>query len=519
MRLILIFGLLLGHFLPLTAQDSLLRNGLVVLKYPDGNRSSEGYMKDGLPNGIWKSWYPGGAMKSIGLLNMGKSDSLWKFYTEEGLLKTTIQYRSGKKNGMRVEYSPEGKPVYTDRYVEDVREGFSERFHPNGKISHLIPFEQGKEQGRAVEYDSTGNLQYWMLYRDGSLVQKRMVNRFDRLLRKTGTWLSLHPNLQIQEEMTFRNGLADGYRKTFDDQGNLLVLERYADGVLLSDAQSNIPPSVQKRFTQDGKLKSGAFNAAGKPVGMHTLTDTLSKTSLAEIFTEGKLSASGMLDSLGRRTGTWKEFYLSGEIKSEGQYQADQKTGKWMYFFLSGSTEQEGNYVNGKPSGRWRWYYEGKQLLREENYRNGLEDGFSIELSEQGDTLSYGEFIDGEREGAWLFLQGSQRIHGQFKSGQMDGTWEHRFSDGVLAFRGKYNQGIPEGKHQAFRPNGKIYWEGRYENGKREGLWRMYDADGLPYLSVEYRNGIETEYEGVRIRPEFEPADYEMLLENRTHLF
>lgn len=515
----LFFVLLFGGWFTLRAQDSLLKNGYVVLKFPDGRKSSEGFMNNGIPEGIWKSYFPAGAMKSIGKLKQGKSDSLWKFYSEEGLLKTTIQYSAGKKNGLKTEYSPEGKPLFIDRFVDDFREGFSERYHINGRKAFLIPYIQGKENGKAAEYDSTGQLLYWMEYRSGVLIQKRAVNRLDRQNKKTGVWLSLYPNLSIQEESTYRNGLLDGFRKTFDEQGNLLLLEQYADGVLLRNNRENAPPEVRKRFTVDGKLKTGAFNAQGQPVGMHTETDTSKQTSMAEIYIEGKRTAIGMLDSLGRRQGIWKEFYLSGELKSEGLFQDDLRSGKWKFYYLSGAVEQEGGFVNGKPSGVWNWYYENRNLLREEQYRNGKEDGFSVELSEQGDTLAFGEFIDGEREGKWFFLQGNQRIQGVFQNGMMHDVWEHRFPDGTLAFKGKFNQGNPEGKHQAFRSDGSLYWEGKYVNAKREGLWRMYGTDGLPYLDVEYKNGIETEYEGVRIRPEFEPADYELLLENRTHLF
>ncbi len=515
----LFFAILFFAWNNLQAQDSLLKNGYVVLKFPDGRKSSEGSMNNGIPEGIWKSYYPGGAMKSIGQLKAGKSDSLWKFYSEDGLLKTTIQYSGGKKNGLKTDYSPEGKPLSIDRYVDDFREGFSERYHFNGRKVFVIPYSHGKENGKAAEYDSTGQLLYWMEYRNGALVQKRPVNRFDRQNKKTGVWLSLYPDLSIQEESTYRNGLLDGFRKIYDQQGNLQLLEQYADGVLLRNNQENTPPEVRKRFTVDGKLKTGAFNAQGQPVGMHIETDTSKQSSLAEVYLDGKRTAIGMLDSIGRRQGLWKEFYLSGELKSEGVYKDDFRSGKWMYYYLSGAAEQEGSFINGKPTGVWKWYYESRVLLREEQYRNGQEDGFSLELSELGDTLAFGEFIDGEREGKWMFLQGNQRILGFFQTGMMHGVWEHRFPDGTLAFRGKFNQGNPEGKHQAFRLNGALYWEGKYSNGKREGLWRMYGLDGLPYLDVEYRNGIETEYEGVRIRPEFEPADYELLLENRTHLF
>jgi antitoxin component YwqK of YwqJK toxin-antitoxin module len=72
---------------------------------------------------------------------------------------------------------------------------------------------------------------------------------------------------------------------------------------------------------------------------------------------------------------------------------------------------------------------------------------------------------------------------------------------------------VPSGKHQAFRLEGKILWEGKYSGGKRDGFWKHYDEDGLVDLVVEYKDGIEQGYNGVKISPEFEPIDYENLLD------
>jgi antitoxin component YwqK of YwqJK toxin-antitoxin module len=101
----------------------------------------------------------------------------------------------------------------------------------------------------------------------------------------------------------------------------------------------------------------------------------------------------------------------------------------------------------------------------------------------------------------------------------MDGEWRHAFKDGTTSFVGTFKNGKAEGKHQAYRYDGKLFWEGKYLDGKRIGMWRSYDEDGLLYLTIEYRDGIEIGYEGIKIKPEFEPVDYEYLLQESTIKF
>lgn len=142
-----------------------------------------------------------------------------------------------------------------------------------------------------------------------------------------------------------------------------------------------------------------------------------------------------------------------------------------------------------------------------------------MEWDAQGDTLSFGEWIDGNREGSWFFRQGNLRIEGRFREGLMDSIWTHRYPNGVLAFRGLFRNGLAEGRHEAFGTDGRLYWEGRYSAGKRVGAWRMFDEEGLVFLRVEYKDGIEVAYEGVPIRPAFESVDYELLLQEFSPRF
>jgi antitoxin component YwqK of YwqJK toxin-antitoxin module len=186
---------------------------------------------------------------------------------------------------------------------------------------------------------------------------------------------------------------------------------------------------------------------------------------------------------------------------------------------VNGKLEQKGSYVNGRPNSTWRWYFENGNLLREEVFLRGKEDGFCLELNEKGDTIAFGEYIDGEREGKWFFKDGDVSVSGNFKSGKQDSIWNHFYSDRTLYFSGNFIDGLPEGKHKAYFPNGQLKWEGRYIAGKRNGDWRSFFEDGTDLLTITFREGIEEKYDGVKVFPLFESTDFESLLQENPYVF
>ena len=67
--------------------------------YPSGQISSEGILRDGKPDGIWKTYYENGQLKSIGKRTDFLLDSTWIFFKETGDTSLIINYRKDLKNG------------------------------------------------------------------------------------------------------------------------------------------------------------------------------------------------------------------------------------------------------------------------------------------------------------------------------------------------------------------------------------------------------------------------------------
>lgn len=500
------------------AQDSIY-NGFRKFYYANGICSSEGKFVDGKPNGFWVNYYETGKLKSNGNRKNNELDSTWNFYSETGKLKTSIHYVNGKKNGLKINYGKDEWSFTEENFVEDLKEGYSKTNFENGKTRFLINYSNGKENGRGVEFNENGIVNSILDYKNGTLLRQQKVNRFDRNNRKIGIWIDFYDKYATQRETQYENDLKNGFLKEYDLRGNLIKIEKYINDVLQKDAQELKRPEIIKKYYSNRKLKEQGAYIDGKSAGLHVLYDSSGAIVKGVSYENGIKISEGLVDADNLKQGIWKEYYLTGELKAEGEYENSIKVKTWSYYFVNGKLEQKGNYINGRPNNTWRWYFENGSLLREEGFLRGKEDGFCLELNEKGDTIAFGEYIDGEREGKWSFKDGDISLSGNFKSGKQDSIWNHYYSDGTLYFSGNFIEGLPEGKHKAYFPNGQLKWEGRYVAGKRNGDWRSFFEDGTDLITITFKEGIEEKYDGVKVFPLFESADFESLLQENPYVF
>jgi antitoxin component YwqK of YwqJK toxin-antitoxin module len=81
-----------------------LKDGYHEFTYPNGTLSSKGFIKNGKPEGLWKSYYVTGILKSEGKRKNFLLDSVWVFYDQTGDTLEKINYLYGKRNGWYFRY-------------------------------------------------------------------------------------------------------------------------------------------------------------------------------------------------------------------------------------------------------------------------------------------------------------------------------------------------------------------------------------------------------------------------------
>ncbi|MBK9291945.1 MAG: toxin-antitoxin system YwqK family antitoxin [Bacteroidetes bacterium] len=490
--------LLLFALFPLLVNAMQPDSVYTVLRFPSGAVSSEGWLVNGKPEGYWKNYYENGNLRSEGNRKNFQLDGLWKFYDEQGTLTLEINYQDGKRQGDRVVWLAD--VVIRENFENDVRQGLTRHFDRSGRLLKTIPYVNGLEDGTAFSYDTTGTIIEITQYRRGFITARERINRRDPEGRPNGLWKWFYDDGTLKAEGTFRNGLRNGFFKTYDRQGNLLTIEKYTDDVLEESAQEVARLEYRRDFWPDGKIKTEATYRQGVPEGIRREFDREGNITTSYIFKQGILQAEGILDASGLRQGFWKEFYPNGTIKSQGNYTNNLRTGPWEFYYPDGAIEQKGSYNNeGQPDGRWVWFYNNGELWREENYRQGKRDGLMTEYSPEGEVIAQGEYLDDLREGFWRIKTGRFTEEGNFSEGTRSGTWKYFYDDGSLAFEGGFREDLPHGNHISYHPNGRKAEEGNWLMGRRNGEWKIWNPDGTLVLSIQYLNGVERAYDGIRL--------------------
>lgn len=496
-------------------------------------------MKNGKPDGYWKTYSRNGKIKIEGNRRNFLLDSIWKFYDEKGKLNKTINYAAGKKNGVSAVYDTSQALVSTENYVNDVREGFLRTYYKSGKVKSIVPYQKGKTEGTAYEYSQDSLITAISLYKGGILQSFERINQKDPANKKQGIWKEFHENMEVKKEMRFNDDSLDGYVKEFDKKGNLLNAKKFNNGRQILNAPEIANVEVYREVYDDNTLKYEGVYSDGVAIGTHykyiqkmgcdssmflkddSLTLATSPVpvyinklvcrnipmpdSAIEYF-DGTVVARGAVDSLRNRIGFWSEFHTTGEFKGKGLYKEGNRTGDWEFFYASGKLEQKGKYdKKGRMQGVWKWYYENGALWREEIYVNGKREGQLTDYNEEGKIIMQGTFVENKKEGVWNYETPDYKEIGNYMNDEPDSLWKSYYMPGkIKRFEGRFQAGDPVGPHAGYHANGEKMYTGSYASGMKDGDWKFYDEAGYNFLTITYRNDIEIKWQGQKIRPTYE---------------
>lgn len=470
--------------------------------FESGGRSSEGYLREGRPDGYWKSYYRNGNLKAEGNRKNFLLDGPWIFYTEDGEKTVEINYVENQKNGLQKTFR-EDKVVKEETYVEDKLQGFSRHYYfPGGELEREVPFVNGQANGEGYEYNKQGRIITLLTYKAGVLTKKQSINRTDQQEQKQGIWMTFFPNRKVESEGPYVNDLKHGYWKFYQPNGNLKRVEKWVMGVLQENAAEVAKVEIKREIDPNtGKLAFKGAYRNGKPEGVHRQYNEEGEVISSKIYKDGIVLFEGIVDEQGRKQGPWKMYYTTGNLKAEGSYKDNLKVGKWLYYYMDGRVEQTGNYMNGLPDGLWTWTYENGQTWREEEYVMGEEDGPSVEYSDSGSVIAQGEYIEGFKEGKWVFEINDHREEGEYFEGERKGKWKYYYlHNDKLAFEGEYESGLENGTHIFYYPDGNVKRRGNYSAGKKDGLWEYFNETGERIITIEYEDGEDVKYNGEKIR-------------------
>ena len=467
--------------------------------YSDSLVSSEGFMREGKPDGYWISYYPNGTVQSKGNRKDFLLDSIWYFYDSKGNLQSELSYSAGIREGDTKNYTENEIQVY--HYQNDTIRSGKWYSHSNLLI-RTIPYENGRENGISIIYDTLGQIIGTIEYRDGYVVKRENINRTDANGFKQGVWKYFGENGLLSMEGVYLNGKKNGFFKYYTQEGNFDRIEKWENDILIEDAVETKRLDRKVEYHPNGKIKTEAYFYKGIPDGIRREYSTDGKVINSYLFSNGVLMGEGIVDDNGKKQGLWKEFYESGALRAKGKYLNSKPVGEWTYYFEDKAVEITGIYTqNGKKDGEWLWFYPNGNLLSKEIYSDGLLDGDNFSLSIEGDTLECGKFAAGQEDGKWYYVNDSVLVVGYYLDGKKEGVWKTYYPNGKLKSSHAYSNNEFDGKVAEFWENGAKKLEATYINGLLNGNEYKYDMEGNVLYITTYRMGIETKYNGVKVTP------------------
>jgi antitoxin component YwqK of YwqJK toxin-antitoxin module len=466
-------------------------------------------MRNGQPDGYWKTYFPTGIIKSEGNRKNHLLDSIWIFFNETGDTLQKVSYIMGKRNGYTVGFNVlrsqdpmiRGKMISKELFVNDRREGLSLYFYSNGLIREEVPFTNNKRNGIAREYNEEGSLITLQRFNNGVLVERERINRTDEKGLKQGVWKTYFENGRTKSEINYKDDLLNGSYKEYDENGNLSVLLQYAKGILMEQKDTaEMDIEIRNQLDSDGNILYSGSYLKNIPVGIHRVYGKTGKVINGYLYNnDGTKLGEGIITNEGKKEGEWKYFNKDGTIRSSGNYANNLEKGTWKYFYFNGKTEQTGVYKNGKVDGLWKWYYDNGDLRREEEYFEGKEEGVCIEYDTLGGIIENGSYFDGQKEGDWSYNVGDYSEKGKYIGDLKDGKWQAFYKDGKLKYEGNFVQGNPDGEHVFYYPNGQIKEINYYVMGISEKNWKKFDENGLLLITITYRDNREYRINGEKV--------------------
>ena len=320
-RIIILMFFALVCKISFSQEKETLKDGYQIFKYPNGAVSSEGLLKNGKPDGFWKSYYVTGIKKSEGKRTNFLLDSIWLFYDQAGDTTEKINYLDGKKNGWYYKYKNDpsrGTYIWSrELFAADRKEGTAYLYFPDGKIQQTFTYNKGKKEGLSKEYDKEANIITLLEYHNDFLVSREKINRIDKNGLKQGEWKDFYPNGEIKSEKTFKDDLMHGYYKEYDAHGKLVLTMLYENGAIVKSRVEDEPDiEIVTKHDQDGKvIYSGPYRNK-IPVGVHREFGKDGKVTNAFIYNDnGLLLSEGIVDEAGNRNGKWKDLFPDGKIQ------------------------------------------------------------------------------------------------------------------------------------------------------------------------------------------------------------
>jgi antitoxin component YwqK of YwqJK toxin-antitoxin module len=161
-----------GHASALVSLRDGVKDGPVILYWPNGTVRVEGQYIDDHRSGWWRSYHPGGSSRSLTHYVHGSKDGPRIYWDSLGRPMRAEVFASGVPNGPFYRFFPNGRLAQHSNYVDGVLDGPHDQWYGDQGGTHVNGYYvHGSETGLWTEYDATGHMIWQAYLKDGDVTR------------------------------------------------------------------------------------------------------------------------------------------------------------------------------------------------------------------------------------------------------------------------------------------------------------------------------------------------------------
>lgn len=206
----------------------------------------------------------------------------------------------------------------------------------------------------------------------GSFAQSDTINKFNSKGQKNGYWLKKE-NGTLVYEGRFINDKPIGTFKYYYSNGKIKNISRFQKNGSISYTTTYHPngqiSSMGKFIDKQRDSIWVYYNDAGKKISSESFKNGLSngKWEKFDPKTEVLLDERNFLN--GKKHGSWKTFYTTGQLRYEMVYKEDVAEGPYKCYYIDGRIWHTGFYKNSYFDSTWVSYTADGQMIKRVKYR------------------------------------------------------------------------------------------------------------------------------------------------------
>jgi len=453
-----------------------LKDGTMELWYDNGEkRAAYQYVKGKMQGKYVVYGYHGGLTEQGSFAN-DKLNGPCKVFYENDVVQYEFTYLNVKINGVFKQYDYKGTLILETNILAGKKNGLSKEFYSNGKPKSEGAYKGNEPFGQWKVYWDNGTVMREGLYKDKG--------------KREGMWKEYHSNGKLETEALYKAGELNGLVKNYAQTGELVNEKNFKAGKL----------SKVTYYDTDGKVL-GKFELVGR-------------STVREYYPSGILAAEGDYEN-GKRVGLWTLYSSNGGWKrGTVTYRNGERDGKYKSYYVSGKISYETNYDDGVQSGYTKSWHPNGQIMSEGWMKHDMKQGDWFDYNVRGILTSHNYYIDDEMFGFQEYFdeRGRKEEEVEIKRGidvkrsmydttgavaysmatpGGSGKFDPKYNNGNYWHEGNYKRGLRDGKYVTYKWNGKISWEGTYLLGNLEGARKEYfDWDDKLYAETQMEFGM-----------------------------